>query len=160
MKQVTLIKAEKRYIDSFYKLFNEVAAEGKWLGRLSAFPYEETVAFMDLGIQKGVPFLFAMDGDEVIGWCDVQPKEGGYGVFAMGLKLEYREQGIGRKMATEIIKLAKDYGYNRIDLEVRVLNVRAQNLYLSLGFIQTEYVKEGLTLNGKTYDYIKMSLEI
>lgn len=161
MKDNILIKpGDIKYFDSFHKLFDEVAAEGKWLSRLNAFPYVDCKNFVSKTIEDGTPFLFLYKDEEVIGWCDAQPKEENTGSFAMGIKKEYREMGYGRKLASEIIRLSKEYGYKKLILEVRALNLRAQNLYKSLGFKEIDYIKDGLELNGIKYDYLIMKLDL
>jgi ribosomal protein S18 acetylase RimI-like enzyme len=47
---------------------------------------------------------------------------------------EYRHLGIGRKLLEEVLKIAQESGYCKVNLEVRVDNPNAQNLYKGLGF--------------------------
>ena len=47
---------------------------------------------------------------------------------------EFRGKGLARYFLNEIISYAKQQGYCRISLEVRTDNVKAKNLYRTLGF--------------------------
>ena len=46
-----------------------------------------------------------------------------------------RGRGIGRKLTEELLRVLSNLGASYATLEVRVSNLRAQNLYKSLGFI-------------------------
>ena len=46
-----------------------------------------------------------------------------------------RGRGIGRKLTEELLRVLSNLGAGYATLEVRVSNLRAQNLYQSLGFI-------------------------
>ena len=46
-----------------------------------------------------------------------------------------RGRGIGRKLTEELLQVLSNLGASYATLEVRVSNLRAQNLYKSLGFI-------------------------
>ncbi|MDR2027275.1 MAG: GNAT family N-acetyltransferase [Prevotellaceae bacterium] len=51
---------------------------------------------------------------------------------------EYRGRGIGRKLMNAIISEAEKRKCSRVTLEVRKDNIKAQNLYQSLGFEEAE----------------------
>jgi GNAT superfamily N-acetyltransferase len=52
---------------------------------------------------------------------------------------EYRGRGIGRKLMNAIISEAEKRKCSRVTLEVRKDNIKAQNLYKSLGFEEAEH---------------------
>jgi ribosomal-protein-alanine N-acetyltransferase len=47
---------------------------------------------------------------------------------------KYRGNGIGRELIKHVISVCEDNNIEHITLEVRVSNIRAQNLYKDLGF--------------------------
>lgn len=50
-----------------------VAREGRWLSRLQAAPLERYAAFWNSLREARAPQVVALDGDTVVGWCDVIP---------------------------------------------------------------------------------------
>ncbi|GEO10112.1 GNAT family N-acetyltransferase [Segetibacter aerophilus] len=80
-------------------------------------------------------------GDQPIGSVDV--KEGDASIFISGLYLlpDYQSQGIGTKIMRDLIKEAEEKK-KRLELEVLKVNIRAQKLYLRLGFKMEERDKE------------------
>ena len=48
---------------------------------------------------------------------------------------EARGRGVGRKLTEELLRILSNLGASYATLEVRVSNLRAQNLYKSLGFL-------------------------
>ncbi|MBN2460886.1 MAG: GNAT family N-acetyltransferase, partial [Candidatus Cloacimonetes bacterium] len=47
---------------------------------------------------------------------------------------EYRQQGIGKKMIQEIIRLIKDKGFSIMRLDVWAFNREARQFFRSVGF--------------------------
>lgn len=48
---------------------------------------------------------------------------------------EARGRGVGRKLTKELLQILSNLGASYATLEVRVSNMRARNLYESLGFL-------------------------
>ena len=55
-------------------------------------------------------------------------------ITSVAVKDTYRGRGFGRQLMEFLMNEAVDSGATRATLEVRVSNLRARNLYLSLGF--------------------------
>lgn len=55
-------------------------------------------------------------------------------IYFIGVKKNYRNQGLGKQLLCDIIKLAKDRGTTSIILEVNEKNKFAFNMYKSLNF--------------------------
>ena len=51
------------------------------------------------------------------------------------MREEARGRGIGKKLTAELLQVLSNLGASYATLEVRVSNLRAQNLYKSLGFV-------------------------
>ncbi|HBF7699398.1 TPA: GNAT family N-acetyltransferase [Clostridioides difficile] len=161
---IKFIKAEEKYIYSYWKTFDKIAKERKYLAMDEAFPFEETVEFIKNTINKNLPQLFIIDleSDNCIGWCDVLPKTEKVGYLGMGILKEYREKGIGSSLLKQIIDLSKEYGYEKIELDVFKSNSRAIHVYKSLGFVEVNTISSGFTWNDRPVkeEVIQMELTL
>jgi len=161
---ITLIRPEERYIQSYWEAFDTICREGIYLSTNEAFPLESTTAFVTSAMEKNIPFLFAIDRtiDRCIGWCDVMPKTETVGYLGTGLLADYREQGLGKRIIKEVIQLSKEYGYHRIELDVRSANHRAIHVYKKLGFSVVNIIKGGYICKGNPVaeDVTQMVLEL
>jgi len=160
--EVVFIEPTEEYIISYSKALDTVAKEKLYLAKLEGFPMDETISFMKNTIEKKIPFLLAVNADtnEVVGWCDAQPKTEKIGYLGLGLLKDYRGRGIGKGLVYAILEKGRRFGYEQIDLEVRGSNKRAINLYQSLGFSEVGTIKNGLTLGSITDDVIQMTFEL
>jgi ribosomal-protein-alanine N-acetyltransferase len=55
-------------------------------------------------------------------------------VFWLAVRSQHRDQGVGRRLMTELLDIFRRLGVMEVILEVRAGNKRAQRLYLDLGF--------------------------
>lgn len=67
--------------------------------------------------------------------------------FAIALKRQYWNAGLGTAMMGYALSLARDMGYEQVELEVVEGNERAKRLYEKMGFVET-----GRTLRSLKYD--------
>ncbi|WMI81055.1 GNAT family N-acetyltransferase [Anaerotignum sp. MB30-C6] len=160
--EIVFMEPREANIISYSKAFDAVAREKIYLARLEGFPMDETIAFMKNTIEKKIPFLLAVnrDSNEVVGWCDAQPKTERIGYLGLGLMKEYRGHGLGKRLVCGIFEKGRSFGYEQIDLEVRGSNKRALHLYQSLGFCEVGTIKNGLTLGTITDDVIQMTIKL
>lgn len=158
-----IIPAQEKYIKSFWQTLDEVCHEKIYLARESAFPLEQTFAFVNDCIINDYPTLFVLsESDKVVGWCEIVAKDNNndVGHLGMGLLKEYRGQGIGKKLIKTAIKNAKEYGFSFIELSVRKSNLKAINLYEHIGFENVHTTTDGITVAGITEDVIEMKLTL
>ncbi|MDU8885336.1 GNAT family N-acetyltransferase [Yeosuana sp. MJ-SS3] len=113
--------------------------------------------------KKNMPVIVAECNDGVIGF-------GTYSIFrpwdAYRLSLEhsiyvdkdYRSQGIGRTLMTELIKLAKDQGYHTMIAGVDASNQKSVNFHKHSGFKEVGVFKEVGYKFDKWLDLIFMQL--
>ena len=75
---------------------------------------------------------------------------------------EYREKGIGSNLLKQIIDLSKEYGYEKIELDVFKSNSRAIHVYKSLGFVEVNTISSGFTWNDRPVkeEVIQMELTL
>ena len=116
-------------------------------------------------LTKNNEFNFAivnLENDELIGNCgfvniSYLDKTGTVGLF-IGDETN-RSKGIG----TEVLRLLLDYGFNYLNLNNIMLNVksfneRAINCYKKVGFKEIGRRRECYFLNGKYYDEVSMDI--
>ena len=102
--------------------------------------------------------------DEVIGWCDIVLRNEFVdkltGSLGVGLRKDYRENGIGRILITQALAGAADYGFERIILDVRKTNERAIHIYELLGFEFDETKDSTMKIDGESVEIKRMVLEL
>jgi ribosomal-protein-alanine acetyltransferase len=78
--------------------------------------------------------LVAEQDGEIVGYSVLYIVADELQIGNFGVGEAFRRQGIGKKMMTEIIKIAEERSCGSIYLEVRESNKAAQALYFSFGF--------------------------
>lgn len=71
--------------------------------------------------------------------------------FAIALKKEFWNQGIGTSMINYALELAKEMGYEQAELEVVEGNDRAKHLYKKVGFVEQGKNYRALKYDDGTY---------
>ncbi len=151
-------QASMKYVESFCSAVDAVARERKFLAATTGFPLESTREFVKTIVEGNLAQYYALEGDLVIGWCDILPRghEGmrHTGILAMGVLKAWRGRGIGARLLEVTIQHARQINrIERVDLEVFESNLPAVNLYKKAGFkIEGKRIK-GRKLNG-VYDNI------
>ena len=152
----------EEHIESFRVCLDAVSRERRYLALTQAPPADAVREFIRSAIARRVPQFVALDGTQVIGWCDIFPHEresfAHVGRLGMGLLPQYRGQGIGRRLAEKTIELAKQIGLERIELDVYASNKPAIALYKSLGFALEGVKRKGRKLDGIYDDVVVMGL--
>ncbi len=100
---------------------------------------EDEKAFIEYqnGSEENIMLLGFLDGQHV-GNCAINGV-GGFrcrhrATLAIGLYQKFTGMGIGRVMMENLIRLAKEMGYEQLELEVIANNERAIALYKKMGF--------------------------
>jgi ribosomal protein S18 acetylase RimI-like enzyme len=149
------------YIERFHETLDVVARERIYLGMLEAPPLDELRAYIQKSIRDGNPRYLALDGECVIGWCDISSLNrtvfAHSGLLGMGVLDGYREQGIGKALMTATLDAAKAAGLTRVELTVREHNQRALKLYEKMGFVIEGVKRRGVRLDGQYEDLICMA---
>jgi len=155
---------EDKYIESFHSCLDSVGRERKYLGFLQAPPLESTREFVQYNIQHNIPQFIAVDGERVVGWCDIRPQRlEGFthcGILGMGVLDGYRGKGYGTQLMDEALRAAKNYGMERVELEVYASNIPAIRLYEKKGFRHEGVKEKARKLDGVYDDIIMMALFI
>lgn len=159
---IRIVPIEEHHIEGFHTCIDTVARERTYIAYLQAPPISSTKEFVRSNIAKGLVQLVALDGTDVIGWCDILPfsMEGftHCGTLGMGILPEYRGRGIGNRLALEAIRRAREQGIERIQLEVYLSNEPAIKLYQKLGFEVEGVQRRKRKLDGVYDDIVLMAL--
>ena len=118
---VTVRPAEADDAPSFHACFDAVARERRWLAQVRAF--------VESGRKHGLIQFLALEGERVVGWCDISPNplEGFRhgGTLGMGLLAGFRERGLEAELLRKTLDGARARGLARVSLEVYDSNPRA-----------------------------------
>ena len=141
---------------------DSVARERRFVGNTKGFSVEQTREFIQFVKNIGGVHLVVLDGDTIVGWCDITPHtyEGltHVGRLGMGLLPKYRRQGWGTKIVSEALKIAFKTELERIELEVFASNAGAIKLYQNCGFCEEGCKQDARKLDGQYDDIIMFGL--
>ncbi|UVI33558.1 ribosomal protein S18-alanine N-acetyltransferase [Paenibacillus spongiae] len=79
-------------------------------------------------------YMVMVHDDEVIGYGGMWTIMDEAHITNIAIRYDYRGQGLGKRLLTELQQTAVFFGASRMTLEVRVSNEIAQRLYRKLGF--------------------------
>jgi putative acetyltransferase len=160
VEPVTIRPIEPRDVDAYIGVFEEVAAEGRWIGTELPIPPARidrlrSSATMPTDDQFTA---VAVAGDEVVGFAHVSIDRG-RGYLGMAIVGASRGLGIGRRLLEPCIDWARDVGAHKLDLEVWPHNTAARRLYERAGFVvEGRRRRHWRRRNGELWDSIEMSL--
>jgi RimJ/RimL family protein N-acetyltransferase len=159
---ITITDIQKDHINGFRATLDSVAKEKKYLIWTEAPPIESTREFILNNIKQGIPQVVALDNERVIGWCDIiphsRPAAKHVGSLGMGIKKDYRHKGVGTLLMQEALRRAKQYGLERIELEVFESNEAAIKLYKKFRFKLEGKKTAAVKINGTYINCLMMSL--
>jgi len=157
MNQIQIRHISEDDIEGFHACFDAVSQERKFLGFVKAPSLEKTRNWLMAGMEQGEIRLIAVDGSQIVGWCDIETNDReGFshaGKLGMGILKEYRGQGIGSKLLKETLSAAKAGHLERVELDVYASNTTAIKLYEKFNF-QIEGRKRKARKLDETYDDI------
>jgi ribosomal protein S18 acetylase RimI-like enzyme len=159
---IVIAPIAESHAESFRACLDAVARERKYLAQIEAPPLEQVRAFVHESVTSDSAQFVALDGDAVVGWCDIFPHWAHAvrhcGTLGMGVHAAYRGQGIGRQLLAACIEKARAKGITRIVLEARADNKRAIGLYERMGFIHEARTRNALRFDDVYYEGAQMSL--
>jgi RimJ/RimL family protein N-acetyltransferase len=159
---VDIVPIEEGHIEGFHRALDFVARERRYLSFLEAPPLESTRAFVLDNIKRGRPEFVAVAAGDLVGWCDVLPKErpiyARTGVLGMGLLPPFRGQGIGAALIRRSLDAARAFGLHRVELTVRENNASAVRLYKKVGFEVEGLQRDAVRVDGVYENVIFMAV--
>jgi ribosomal protein S18 acetylase RimI-like enzyme len=163
MADVRIVPTAERFAEGFAAAVDAVARERKYIGFVEGPPADSARAFIRRILDgTSVQMLAVTSTDSVVGWCDIlrNPHEGfrHVGRLGMGLLPPYRGKGLGRTLAVETIRAARNAGMERLELDVFASNRNAISLYHALGFVVEGTKTHARKLDGEYDDNVFMAL--
>jgi RimJ/RimL family protein N-acetyltransferase len=151
-------------IDGAWQCLGVVARERAYIGFLEPPPLEQSRSFWTSLIDKGHPFLVAVEGATVVGWCDVVPVPrpifAHVGTLGMGLLPDWRGRGLGTQLMAAAVEASRACGLERVELAVFADNERAQRLYRKMGFVVEGVQARRAKVDGRYRDEILMARQL
>jgi ribosomal protein S18 acetylase RimI-like enzyme len=162
MGAVEIVPITQDHIEGFHRALDFVAREGRYLAFVEGPPLENTRAFVLDHIQRGHPQFVAVSAGEVVGWCDVTPKERPIyahgGVLGIGLLPRFRGRGIGTNLIRSTLAATRTIGLHRVELTVRQNNTRAIELYKKVGFRVEGLQRDAVQIDGVYENVVCMAI--
>ena len=159
---IDIVPIQEKHIPGYHAALDSVCRERKHLARYEAPPLEATRASVMKNIENRAPQFVAVDGGKVVGWCDVSLSDkpvfrhsGGLGI---GVVVEYRGRGIGKRLMDAALARAKEIGLERVELEVYASNNAAIHLYERCGFVREGRKRRASKVDGVYQDNIVMAV--
>ncbi|NKE08106.1 ribosomal protein S18-alanine N-acetyltransferase [Mesobacillus selenatarsenatis] len=110
-------------------------------------PWSREAFFNELTKNQFAQYLIVEVDQKVVGYCGVWIIVDEAHITNIALLPEYRGMRLGEALMAKVMKLGREMGAMRMTLEVRVSNVRAQNLYRKFGFEEGAIRKQYYTDN-------------
>ena len=163
LREIDVVPIRESHIESFRACLDSVARERRFLGMLEAPPLESVAAFVNGNIQEALPQFVAVGWDQlVVGWCDVTPpRSDGFthtGALGMGVHRDYRGRGLGSRLLEATLARAREFGLERVELEVYASNLPAIRLYERWGFEREGVKRRARKLAGEYDDLVLMAI--
>lgn len=151
--------------EGYRDCLDRVAAEKRYLAFTAAPPVSEVKFYIKAMLQRGLPFIVAVDEGRVVGWCNIHvppssPHRVGFshvGTIGMGLDAAWRGQGLGREMLQSVFDIAGRVGIERVELQVYASNESAVKLYRKFGFVTEGIKSRARKIDGQYDDIIMMA---
>ena len=162
MNQIVIRAIAGEDAEGFHSCLDAVARERKFLGFVEAPPLEETRQWLLEGMEKGELRFIAVDGPQVVGWCDIEIRgQEGFthsGRLGMGVVRPYRGKGIGTALVGRALEEARDRRLERVELEVYGSNPVAVGLYERFGFQVEGRKRRARKIDARYDDIVVMAL--
>jgi RimJ/RimL family protein N-acetyltransferase len=160
--QVVIRWAGESDAESICDAVKAIAAEKWYLATVDGFSPELTRAFIKHLADAGLPQVAAFAEGRAVGFCDIsRSRAEGFTHLArlgMGVRAEWRRQGVGRRLLDACVAQAKKTGIERIELEVFSDNNAAVQLYESFGFVREGVRVRARKFEGRYQDLVLMAL--
>jgi RimJ/RimL family protein N-acetyltransferase len=157
-----VVPMEERHIEGYRAVLDSVARERKYLAFLEAPPVEAVTVYVLGNLRANRPHFVALDGEEVVGWCDIasldRPVFAHAGTLGMGVLASHRGRGIGRELLRATLENAREMGLTRVELTVREPNTRARELYEKAGFAAEGLKRNAVRVDGRYENLLVMAI--
>lgn len=162
MSDIVVRRATEADFDALLTLFEDVAAERKWIATEPGFDKEKYCSAWRRTArgEDGVQFV-ACDGNEVAGELSIRIGKDGDRDVGMLVKETHRGRGIGTLLLRAALNWAAQNGVTRLQLGVFPHNAAAIHLYKKMGFAEAARLERKIARqSGERWDVIIMRREI
>lgn len=147
------------------KALNSVIREGKYLmGNNEITDMEEERRWFERSTKEGMLYLVARVDDKIVGGASIHPhtdKRAHVAEFGIFIKDGYRNLGLGTILTKTFIEIAKQYGFEILQLSVHAANTRAFHVYQKCGYKECGKLTRDIKFLDGTYtDRILMELPL
>lgn len=155
---ITLAPLAETHFASLHRALDAIARERRYFAFLAAPPVADAYAYYRRIVELDLWHVVALRDGDVVGWCDVLPSHppGGAcshtGKLGIGVLAHERGAGIGERLLRAAIARARDQGFTRIELMVRVDNPRAIALYERVGFAHEGLLRHAFRVDDEYID--------
>lgn len=163
-RSVTVRPATEADFEPWFALFEEVAAEGRWIGAEAPLHrgWAERTYPRGLDGERATTLLAELPGRDddglLVGHLSVT-LTGGVGEVGMMVRAGHRQRGVGSALLTAAIDWCRERGAHKVTLSVWPHNAAAIALYEAHGFVvEGRLVGHVRRANGELWDLVPMGL--
>ena len=157
-----IIPTAEKYFAELHRALDVVSREKKYLAFLQAPPLADALIFYRHILANDFCQFIAIEGEKLIGWCDILPVDGEsrahVGLLAIAVLPDARGKGIGTRLMEAALAKVRSQGLTRIELIVRCDNQRAKALYDRFGFFVEGIQQRSQRVDGEYFDAYAMAL--
>ncbi len=164
-RELLLRRLTRQDAEPLFVLHQELISDGRGMVLIpeEAHPPDKLADKIDEIHEHGGVFLGAFDQEELVGTLDLAriPRSmlRHNATLGMGIRPEHQGAGLGRALLEAALGWAQSNGISRVELFVRGDNLRAQQLYESVGFVPIHLRKGFVRLpDGRLVDDLYMEL--
>ena len=100
-----------------------------------ARPWSREIFRQELTRNAVARYLVADEDGQILGYAGAWVILDESHITNIAVREDARGRGLGKRLTTDLLQILSNLGASYATLEVRVSNIRAQNLYKSLGFV-------------------------
>jgi RimJ/RimL family protein N-acetyltransferase len=156
----TVERIRLEHLEGYHRVADLVARERKYFSFFEAPPIDQVRKYVCDNIAKGLPQFVALEGGEVVGYCEIDrshfPAHAHSGALDMALLPAYRGHGHGHQLIEVALADAGRLGLTRVGLSVFADNGRAIALYERVGFKREGVLRDAVCIDGNYLDMIMM----
>ena len=153
-------------LESLWKLYNDIIAEGGFTGHLDPLPIEDRRAWLEEHMDVRHPLLVAEDPTGIVGYGSISPWRAGRRALdptvevSVYLAPRARSRGLGRLLLTEFVSRAKALGHGKMIAIVFDVNTGSLRLCESVGFQRWGHIPGSAMLATGPCGSVVMGLDL
>ena len=162
-RTTTLDWLEEKDLPEVVEALNSVIREGKYLFMNNEITdMEEERRWFERGTKEGMLYLVARVDGKLVGGASIHPhahKRSHVAEFGIFIRDGYRNSGLGTALTKMFIEIAKERGFEVLQLSVYATNKRAFHVYKKCGYKECGKLTRDIKFLDETYtDRIMMEL--